>query len=124
MAIALSSLCVIHCLATPLLVIILPSVGTLFMNNHEFFHEVILFFVLPVGLVALLAGYRHHRNRGVLTIGLIGLSLLLFTALFGHDTLGEAGEIVMTILASLIIAAAHLRNFRLSQVKNPIRGKL
>ena len=49
LAIALSSLCVIHCLATPLLLIILPSFGALFADSHELFHQIILFFVFLWG---------------------------------------------------------------------------
>ena len=108
LAIALSSLCVIHCLATPLLLIILPSFGALFADSHELFHQIILFFVLPVGLAALAAGYRHHHKNSVLAI-------LFVTALYGHDYLGEIGETGATIVASLIIAYAHLRNYKLSQ---------
>ena len=111
-AIALSSLCVIHCLATPLILIILPSLGALVADSHELFHQVILFFVLPIGVLALLAGYRHHHNRTILLIGLAGLGLLLIAAFFGHDYFGETGETALTIFASLIIATAHLRNFQ------------
>lgn len=115
LAIALSSLCVIHCLATPLLLIILPSFGALFADSHELFHQIILFFVLPVGLAALAAGYRHHHKNSVLGSGLTGLAILFLTALYGHDYLGEFGETGATILASLVIAYAHLRNYQLSQ---------
>ena len=111
-AIALSSLCVIHCLATPLILIILPSLGALIADSHELFHQVILFFVLPIGVLALLAGYRHHHNRTILLIGLAGLGLLLIAAFFGHDYFGETGETALTIFASLIIATAHVRNFQ------------
>ncbi len=111
-AIALSSLCVIHCLATPLILIILPSLGALVADNHELFHLVILFFVLPIGVLALMAGYRHHHNRTILLIGLAGLGLLLIAAYFGHDYFGETGETALTIFASLIITTAHVRNFQ------------
>lgn len=114
-AIALSSLCVIHCLATPLLLIILPSIGALFAHSHELFHQVILFFVLPVGLAALTMGYRHHQQNSVLASGLVGLGILFMAALFGHDYLGEAGETCATIVASLIIAYSHFWNYQLSQ---------
>lgn len=115
LAIALSSLCVIHCLATPLLLIILPSFGALFADSHELFHQIILFFVLPVGLAALAAGYRHHHKSTVLGSGLTGLAILFVTALYGHDYLGEIGETGATIVASVIIVYAHLRNYQLSQ---------
>ena len=111
-AIALSSLCVIHCLATPLILIILPSLGALVADNHEMFHQVILFFVLPIGVLALWAGYRHHHNLSTLLIGLAGLGLLLIAAFYGHDYFGETGETALTIFASLIIATAHVRNFQ------------
>lgn len=124
LAIALSSLCVIHCLATPLLLIILPSFGALFVDSHELFHQIILFFVLPVGLLALTAGYRHHHKNAVLGFGLLGLALLFLTAMLGHAHLGERGETITTVVASLIIAYAHLRNYQLSRRTNTTDGKI
>ena len=70
-------------------------------------------FVLPVGLFALIAGYLHHHTRTVLISGCAGLGLLLLAALFGHDYLGETGEISLTVAASIMIAVAHIRNFQL-----------
>ena len=115
MAIFLSSLCVIHCLVTPIVIIALPSLGSLFADNHEVFHKVLLFFVLPVGLVALYAGYRHHHSAKVFSVGLLGLSLLTIAAFFVHERWGEVAETVLTVLASVIIVIAHLMNFRLRQ---------
>lgn len=115
MAIFLSSLCVIHCLITPILIIALPSLGSMFASNHEIFHKVLLFFVLPVGLVALYAGYRHHQSAKVFAVGVVGLSLLTFAAFFVHERWGELAETVLTVFASIIIVIAHLMNFRLRQ---------
>lgn len=113
LAIGLSALCVIHCLAMPVLLIILPTLGAILADGHELFHQVILFFVLPVGLFALIAGYLHHHTRTVLISGCAGLGLLLLTALFGRDYLGETAEISLTVAASIMIAVAHTRNFQL-----------
>ena len=111
-AIALSSLCVVHCVLTPLLIIALPTFGGLAILDHEVFHQVLLFFVVPVGLVALLAGYRHHKNGKVLSCGLAGLFLLTLAGTVAHDIAGEEGETVLTIIASLFIVIAHIQNFR------------
>nr|WP_296044722.1 MerC domain-containing protein [uncultured Alteromonas sp.] len=46
LAIGLSALCVIHCLAMPVLLIILPTLGAVLADTHELFHQVILFYPL------------------------------------------------------------------------------
>lgn len=118
LAIGLSALCVIHCLAMPVLLIILPTMGAVLAESHELFHQVILFFVLPVGLLALIVGYRHHRTLTVLISGCAGLGLLVLAALFGHDYLGDTGEFSLTVAASVMIAVAHIRNFQLRPRSN------
>lgn len=111
-AIALSSLCVVHCILTPVLVIALPTLGSMAVFDHEVFHQVLLFFVVPVGLIALSAGYRHHRNNATLACGLFGLILLTLAGTVAHDNAGEIGETILTIIASLFIVYAHIQNFR------------
>lgn len=115
LAILLSSLCVVHCIATPILIIVLPALGSLVSDNHEVFHQVLLYFVIPVGLFALYAGYRHHRRLPVFLIGLAGLVLLAVAAFVVHDMWGEVAETIVTVFASLLIIVAHLFNFRLRQ---------
>ncbi|MBT3888839.1 MAG: MerC domain-containing protein, partial [Nitrosomonadaceae bacterium] len=51
-AIGLSLICAIHCLALPLLLIILPSMIALQLDN-EIFHTLIIITVLPVSIFAL-----------------------------------------------------------------------
>ncbi|GGF59516.1 MerC domain-containing protein [Alteromonas lipolytica] len=113
-AIALSVLCLLHCLITPL-VIIMPAIGGVIALDHGQFHEFMLFFVVPVGLVALGLGYRHHRSLVVLAGGLTGLSLLALAVLLGHDSLGGNGELILSVSGSLMIVLAHIQNFRHSR---------
>lgn len=112
-AIFLSSLCVIHCILTPILIIAIPSLGGIFWLDHENFHNILLFFVVPVGLLALIAGFRHHHNTKVLLCGLVGLVTLTLVALFGHEFLNEVSETCMTLLATAFIVVAHLKNYQL-----------
>ena len=117
-AIGLSALCLVHCIFLPFLLVLIPPVSGLMALDDEAFHVWLLFAVVPISIFALMMGYFHHRNRRVFLIGAVGLALLTFAALAGHDILGESGEVVLTVIGSLIIAFSHLRNFYLR------RGKL
>jgi len=112
-AIALSMLCVVHCLLMPVLLLLLPAVTGLLAFNDELFHTALLFFVLPISGVAMLMGYTHHRNHAMLFVGVIGLALLILAVALGHDNLGEYGEVALTMLGSSAIAYSHLRNLKL-----------
>ena len=53
LAMLLSSLCVIHCLLTPILLISIPALAGVSILNDETFHQILLFFVLPIGVLRL-----------------------------------------------------------------------
>jgi hypothetical protein len=112
-AIAFSFLCVVHCIAQPLLFFIIPALPGLYFLEHHIFHKAILFAVVPIGLIALVAGYLHHKNRYVFTTGLFGLITLTSISIWGHDILSELQEMVLTGIASFIIIYAHIKNFQL-----------
>ncbi len=126
LAMLLSSLCVIHCLLTPILLISIPALAGVSILNDETFHQILLFFVLPIGVLALSLGYLHHKNKWVVFAGVFGLTLLSSPLLvewvgLGHEVLGEYGEVTITVIASFIIVGAHLINYRLrSSVQEPI----
>ncbi|USI28491.1 MerC domain-containing protein [Alteromonas macleodii] len=126
LAMLLSSLCVIHCLLTPILLISIPALAGVSILNDETFHQILLFFVLPIGVFALSLGYLHHKNKWVVFAGVFGLTLLSSPLLvewigLGHEVLGEYGEVIITVIASFIIVGAHLINYRLrSTVQEPI----
>ncbi|ALM92720.1 MULTISPECIES: MerC domain-containing protein [Alteromonas] len=118
-AIALSMLCVVHCLLLPVLLILLPPLAGALAFDDELFHKTLLFFVVPISVIALMMGYFYHRNHTMLLIGGMGLSLLILAVVLGHDVLGEYGEVVLTVIGSSFIAFSHIRNLRLrSQTDN------
>tara|TARA_Y100001934_G_scaffold4539_1_gene6382 strand:- start:105 stop:581 length:477 start_codon:yes stop_codon:yes gene_type:complete len=126
LAMLLSSLCVVHCLLTPILLVSIPALAGVSILNDETFHQILLFFVLPIGVFALSLGYLHHKNKWVVFAGVFGLTLLSSPLLvewigLGHEVLGEYGEVTITVIASFIIVGAHLINYRLrSTVQEPI----
>jgi hypothetical protein len=111
-ALLFSGLCLIHCLALPLTLTLLPVVGGTALGDHRF-HQWLLAVILPTSAVALTMGCRRHGAWSVLTIGVVGLVLLAIAAL-GHDGLKLSGEQTrwMTIAGGLIVATGHLLNFR------------
>jgi len=120
-SISLSLVCAVHCLALPVITVMSPApIGSAIAE--ESFHLWLAFVVLPISLVALFMGCRHHQHRGVVTLGLAGLLVLVFTALFGHDFLGEVGEKIATVVGAGMIAIAHYRNYRLCQQHHNCSG--
>ena len=113
-AITLSILCVIHCLFLPLLVVLLPSMIALPMQE-EVFHIWMVVAVVPISTYALTMGCKKHKRYIMLLIGAVGLLILSFVAFFGHDLLGEQLEKVFTVIGAIIIVIAHIWNYRLCQ---------
>ena len=113
----LSATCLLHCLALPVLLTIAPITQTGLLDEQTF-HLVLFWFILPVSLIALGIGCRQHKDLLILLLGGTGLSLLLFAGLVGHIVLTPTAERGVTIVAGLILAAAHLRNFKICRATN------
>ena len=108
-AIGLSSVCAVHCLLLPIILILLPTLGTSVFGD-EIFHQWLLIAVIPTSLIALTMGCRQHKNLSVMIFGLLGLAILIPTAFFGHELLGEAGEKIASVLGAAFIALGHIQN--------------
>lgn len=102
----------LHCLAMPVLIIAIPVMSSTFLAD-EAFHRFLVWFVLPVSLAALFMGCRRHLDVIVCLCGGLGLFVLISIAYFGHDLLGESGERIATVVGGVILAAGHIRNYRL-----------
>lgn len=109
-AIALSGLCVLHCLSMPFVLVLLPLLGQF---TEEHFHLQMLAIVAPASTIALGLGYRRHRHPGIPAGGVIGLLLLLVGATWAHSEIGIVADRVITIAGSSILAVAHFYNSRL-----------
>ena len=110
-AISLSILCALHCLALPVLVVMLPSLTAWNLASEEA-HLWLLVAVIPISVYALTMGCRKHRQFNIMFLGLIGLALLIIAAWLGHDILGEIGEKTILTIGAAVIALSHLLNQR------------
>ncbi|MGY5450047.1 MerC domain-containing protein [Agarivorans sp. MS3-6] len=111
-AIGLSFACAIHCLALPLVFILVPSMVALPLQN-EAFHLWMVGAVLPVSIYALTMGCKQHKRTKVLVWGFIGLALLVLALVLGEDRMGEIGEKALTLLGATSVAIGHWLNYRL-----------
>ena len=110
-AIALSTICIVHCLAMPFVIALLP-VAALTFGGDGHFHAFMLWFVVPTSVLGLGFGYRVHQRRGVLLVGAAAIVVLALTAFYGHDGWDPSVEILASVAASVALAGAHWRNFR------------
>jgi uncharacterized membrane protein YfcA len=104
-----STLCAIHCAATPLLLTALPLIGLKFLA-HPAIEAAMIVLSLMIGATSLRHGYRkHHRKLTALLILIVGFAMI-FT---GHFVLPEPyGELAIPSGAGTV-AIAHLVNWRL-----------
>ena len=110
-SITLSLACMIHCLLMPSFLVLTSGFFALSIDN-ELIHKAFLIIVLPVSLYALITGYRNHKILSYFYIGTSGLWLLVFAVFFGEGVFGELAEKSLTLLGSIIVAAAHYKNYK------------
>lgn len=109
-AIGLSSLCLMHCLAPPLVLLLLPAVGLGFALPDSF-HIWMLLTAIPISILALRFGHRHHRRILPAITASTGLCLLSYGAIFVATA---KLELVVTLAGALCLAGAHYWNASLT----------
>ena len=114
-AIGLSSLCLVHCLATPLMLLLLPAVSLGFALPDSF-HIWMLLTAIPVSILALRSGHRHHRQKLPAIAAITGLSLLGYGAIFMATA---KLELLVTVAGARCLAGAHYWNARLAAQMAP-----
>ena len=112
LAIGLSVACAIHCLFLPLMVLMLPSIAALNLDN-EAFHMWMVVAVIPCSIYALFLGCKEHSRYQLVFLAFSGLVILVLALVLGEEQIGEAGEKIMTVAGAALIALGHWLNFRL-----------
>lgn len=105
LAIGLSGLCLVHCIATTVFVAVLASAGSVL--GSPIFHEVGLTIAMAIGAAALGKGIYDHGFMMPSAIG--GLGLGVMAGALGLPE-GSGGEVVYTMTGVLILALGHRLN--------------
>ena len=110
-AIALSTICIVHCLAMPFVIALLPVAAFTFGGDGHF-HSLMLWFVVPTSVLGFGLGLRVHRRVDIVVMGAVAIAALAAAALWGHSAWDPSAEVLVNVAASVLLAAAHWRNFR------------
>lgn len=146
LAIGMATVCAIHCLFTPVLIIALPIITTSFFV-HQDFHLWMLLLVLPTTGFAIFMGCRKHKDKWVATLSALGLSVLIIALVhervqfatqhegpvavaesdcsscatcardISEEPIPMEAGVWFNSLGGLLLASAHFRNFRLCRRK-------
>lgn len=106
LAIGLSALCVVHCVATVFLLTLLASAGGMLL--HPAVHEVGLGLAIALGLFALVRGAVDHGYTLPAAVGGLGLGVMTGALSVPHGS----EETVYTMLGVAILALGHDLNRR------------
>lgn len=106
-AIGLSGLCVVHCVASSILIALAASAGGLLLN--PMFHEVGLTIAIGLGIIALGRGVLVHGYMMPIVVGSFGLGIMAGAMGLPHE---GGTETLWTLLGVAILALGHDLNRR------------
>lgn len=106
---ALSLLCLVHCLATPLVVMLVPTMSG-FLGG---WHAPLLLGVVATAAWAFVPGYRYHHSKLVLGLAGGGVLLLAVAVSVFHENF--VAETAVTMTGAALMLGAHWKNRQLSK---------
>lgn len=106
LAMGLSGLCLVHCLATSVLLALLASAGGLLMS--PLVHEIGLTLAILMGVFALGRGIAEHGFMMPSAVGGLGLGVMAGALSLPHG----GGEVIFTVIGVAILALGHDLNRR------------
>lgn len=99
--IGLSGLCLVHCLAMPVLLSLGPA---LFWMENEWVHLVLAALALGASLMAMRSWVRGARGAVLRGVAAVALGLLFFGAL---GEMSEQAERIVTVVGACLLASTH-----------------
>ena len=108
LAIGVSGLCVVHCLATSVLLALMSAAGGMLLD--PLFHEVGLVIAIGLGAIALGRGIWDHGYAMPAAMGAFGLGMMAGALSLPHDHGGA--ETLWTVVGVGLLAFGHDLNRR------------
>lgn len=110
-----SGLCLVHCIATPIFLILFPSIKVAYFE-HEAFHQLFGVIVVSSVLIAVYPQCRKHGHKDIILWAISGVLFILAGIFLGHD-FGEVYEHGLTIFGSILLILAHIKNMKVRHGK-------
>lgn len=105
-AIGLSGLCLLHCMAGFVLLSLFALTGD--WLDHRV-HVIGLMLALPLAAVALWRGWRRHGRRVIAMLGVSGLVVMTASLTVVH---GGFREMLVSMVGVTLLALAHWQNMK------------
>lgn len=112
--ISASLICAVHCILFPIMLIIMPVIGSTFLYSHSV-EKVFLLFSLLLASFSLCIGFKEHHSHSLLG-GLLVASGFLITGQFLYH--GYLFGRLMVAGGGFILASLHFINIRLCEQCN------
>lgn len=113
--IALSSACLVHCLALPLALLVAPALGN-WLRLPDGVHAAILMIALPTAAIAINGGRQRHGHNAPTLLAVAGISFLAAGLAAHEDWLAlpdaQTADRLLTSLGAVMLATTHLVNRR------------
>jgi len=108
-----STVCIIHCALTPLLLVLAPYSELSFLKG-EAVDRSLAVLVIAIALLVFIPSFKLHRKISILIPAALGVLSLLFAA-FGVDAvlpehLQKSGDTAFTVIGGGLIVLTHLMN--------------
>ena len=108
LGITCSGLCLMHCLALPVLVAIGVPAATLSILQDDWVHLSVGICVLMLAFATFPFGFQSHKRVYPMLLAMLGL-----TFLGAALVVPESAEVLLTAVASFSLIAAHVFNHQL-----------
>jgi hypothetical protein len=115
LGLGLAGLCLVHCLATSVILVLVASAGGYLVNPA--IHEIGLVGAIIFGMLALGKGYREHNLILPAAIGAVGIAIMAGGLMLEHST----REVLVTIVGVGILAVGHILNHRAVRLGTGLR---
>ena len=109
-----SFLCAIHCLAAPLVLALIPTLGAAAWFGDRIEIGFVLF-VSVVGLLSTVSSWRRHRRHHVPATMALGIAVLWAGILIPRFHHQLVWHVLAMGMGGLLVASAHLANLRASR---------
>ncbi|MEX0958985.1 MAG: MerC domain-containing protein [Burkholderiales bacterium] len=110
--VALSAICILHCLAAPLALAVFPFIGLLVLDGDAEVHRAVACAVAVPVLLSIVPGYLVHRRLRIAGTAAVGVSMVCFAAFVPLHGTAAGDETVLTIGGGALLVSAHLNNWR------------
>jgi 4-amino-4-deoxy-L-arabinose transferase-like glycosyltransferase len=105
-----SALCMVHCLAMPVLLLVGVD-SVLRFTQQEWIEWVIIALALLIGIASFAAGYVKHKKHYVVVLFLAGFLLIINGEMLESTVMAT----VLPVAGSVVIVYAHVQNLHLKK---------